>query len=233
MLYTARSWADQGAIQRIGLAQSDDLCHWEKHPGNPILEADARYYEKFGSSDFPWESWRDPYLFYSAEHRQYFAFITARASEAALDERGCIAAARSSDLVSWEVLPPVCFPQKFTEMEVPQIFERDGRFYLLFSTNPFWYSESHRNRADIGPWEGDHFLVADSLFGDYEMIGDGVLSRENSHAYASKIVTNPGGEPVLLSWFSRLPGKDDFAGVLSEPRPVSFDSRGIPQVNME
>ena len=230
MLYTARSWADQGAIQRIGLARSDDLSHWEKHPDNPIMQADARFYEKFGTSDFPWESWRDPYLFYDEITRQHFAFITARASEGALDERGCVAAAKSSDLVRWEILPPFCLPGKFTEMEVPQIFEHEGRFYLLFSTNPFWYSESYR--IDVEPWEGDHFLVADSLFGDYKMIGDGVLSRENAHAYASKIVPAPGGDPVLLSWLSRLPGMDDFAGVLSEPRPISFDSRGVPHVSM-
>ncbi len=228
MLYTARSWEDQGAIQRIGLARSDDLYHWEKHPGNPLMEADPRYYEKLESSDFPWESWRDPYLFFHEGERMYYALITARSIEGALDERGCVAAARSGDLIKWEILPPVCRPGKFTEMEVPQLFEHGGRSHLLFSTNPFWYAESYRNRIDFEPWEGDHYLVADSPLGEYRMIGDGVLSRDNMYAYASKIVTGPDGAPALLSWLSRTPGGDEFAGVLSAPRDVSFGADGVP-----
>jgi beta-fructofuranosidase len=233
MLYTARSWADQGAIQRIGLAQSDDLFHWEKHPKNPLMEADARYYEKFDDSGFMWESWRDPYLYYNSVDRQYYAFITARESEGELDERGCVGAARSSDLVGWEVLPPVCRPRKFADMEVPQLFEHGGRSYMLFSTNPFWYAESYRSEIDFEPWEGDHYMVADSPLGEYRIVGDGILSRDNAHAYASKIVPGPSGDPVLLSWLSKLPGDDEFAGVLSHPHPISFDSTASPQIVLE
>jgi len=149
MLYTARSHAEQGAVQRIGLARSDDLYRWEKHPKNPLFEADARYYEKFGTSGFPWESWRDPYLFYNGADKLFYAFITARVRDGELDERGCIGAARSSDLIDWEVLPPVCHPGKFTEMEVPQLFESGGRSYLLFSTNGFSYADSALGRRPL------------------------------------------------------------------------------------
>ena len=37
--------ATKGLIQRIGLAVSDDLINWVKHPGNPVLEADPRWYD--------------------------------------------------------------------------------------------------------------------------------------------------------------------------------------------
>ena len=45
MLYTGVSRADDGLVQRIGLAVSDDLVQWSKHVANPVLEADPRWYE--------------------------------------------------------------------------------------------------------------------------------------------------------------------------------------------
>lgn len=230
MFYTGRTHADQGAVQRIGLARSDDLYHWEKYAHNPVMEADARYYEKSGASDYYWESWRDPYVVFDGNDRCYYAFITARESEGELDERGCIGLARSLDLISWEILAPVCCPGRFCEMEVPQSFEHGGRRYLLFSTNPFWYAASYRGQIDFEPWEGDHYLVADSLLGEYRMIGDGVLSRANAHAYASRIIHGPDGAPVLLSWLSRRAGRDEFAGVLSQPKSIAFNNDGIPNL---
>ena len=45
MLYTGVNRAEQGSVQRIGFAISDDLVHWSKHPAGPLLEADPRWYE--------------------------------------------------------------------------------------------------------------------------------------------------------------------------------------------
>jgi beta-fructofuranosidase len=232
MLYTGRCHAEQGTVQRIGLARSEDLSHWEKYPGNPVMEADPKRYEKFGSCGYYWESWRDPYLFYDPVGHCHYAFITARTNHGELDERGCVATAKSTDLFHWKILPPLFSPGKFTEMEVPQILGYGGRNYLLFSTNPFWYASSYLKQTDLVSWEGDHYAVADALFGEYRMIGDGVLSRANEHAYASKIVIDPAGAPVLLSWLSRLSGSDEFAGALSNPRPVSVGSDCVPDIKI-
>ena len=47
--YTGLSRGESGHVQRIGIATSPDLVHWTRHPGNPLLEADPRWYEKLGS----------------------------------------------------------------------------------------------------------------------------------------------------------------------------------------
>ena len=65
------------------------------------------------------------------------------------------------------------------------------------------------------------------------MVADGVLSRENVHAYASRIIEGPEGAPVLLSWLSRMPGNDEFAGVLSNPKPLRFDNDGTPHIELQ
>ncbi|RJP71082.1 MAG: glycosyl hydrolase family 32 [Candidatus Abyssobacteria bacterium SURF_17] len=231
MLYTGRCRAEQGTIQRIGLARSSDLYYWEKYAGNPILEADGRYYEKLTSSEYYEEAWRDPYLFYDHATRCHYAFISARAGEGKFDERGCIALAKSDDLIHWEVLPPPCCPGTFGMMEVPQVFQHGGRTYLLFSTMNYWYAESHRARMQHEPWDGDHYLISDALLGEYRCVGDGVLSRANHYAYASKVVNDAGGKLYLLSWLSRVPGGDAFAGVLSPPQPLSFAPDGTPCIS--
>jgi beta-fructofuranosidase len=43
MLDTGISTAERGLVQRIGLAVSDDLLQWVKHPANPVLLADPRW----------------------------------------------------------------------------------------------------------------------------------------------------------------------------------------------
>ena len=55
--------SERGLVQRIGLAVSDDLVHWEKHPANPVLEADARWYDLLDEARWRDQSWRDPWLF--------------------------------------------------------------------------------------------------------------------------------------------------------------------------
>jgi beta-fructofuranosidase len=40
--YTMRSSVDQGFGQKIGLALSEDLEHWERYPDNPVLVPDDR-----------------------------------------------------------------------------------------------------------------------------------------------------------------------------------------------
>ena len=46
MFYTGVSVEDDTVVQRAGLATSEDLIRWRKHPKNPLIEADPRYYEQ-------------------------------------------------------------------------------------------------------------------------------------------------------------------------------------------
>jgi beta-fructofuranosidase len=64
LFYTGLSIGEAGAVQRIGLATSDDLVHWRKHEANPVLEADARWYELLDLDAWFNQAWRDPWLFH-------------------------------------------------------------------------------------------------------------------------------------------------------------------------
>jgi hypothetical protein len=63
LFYTGVSRPDDtGHVQQIGLATSTDLMTWTKHPDNPLITADSRWYETLGGPA-PWqdEHWRDPW----------------------------------------------------------------------------------------------------------------------------------------------------------------------------
>ena len=107
MLYTGISTNDSGLIQRIGLATSDDLVHWTKHPANPVLEADGRWYELLDLTRWRDQSWRDPWLFVEPDGAGVHVLLTARSPRGPADGAGVIAHARSADFVHWEVLPPL------------------------------------------------------------------------------------------------------------------------------
>lgn len=108
MLYTGISRAERGLIQRIGLATSEDLIHWVKHLRNPLLQADPGWYEMLDLATWHDHAWRDPWII--RQDCCYYALISARSKQGNPDGRGLIALARSTDLVAWEVLPPISEP---------------------------------------------------------------------------------------------------------------------------
>jgi beta-fructofuranosidase len=133
MLYTGINRSEGGLVERIGLATSPDLYLWEKDPANPILEADARWYELLDLGSWYEQAWRDPWLFQDQADDSFHALITARGQSGAADARGVIGHARSSNLRDWDVLPPLSTPGGFGHLEVPQLAGAADRFFLLFS----------------------------------------------------------------------------------------------------
>lgn len=217
MLYTGTCRAEGGRVQRIGLAVSRDLLHWEKHPGNPVLEADSEWYEGVEGSPFGELAWRDPYLF---QHEGvYFALITARRGEGEPNKRGCIATARSEDLVHWQVGPPLEVPAGFAQMEVPQAIRHEDRFYLLFSSEAGWVADERCPRVT-----GTFYATAPTLFGPYSvpkpLLGDPF--------YAAKLIQTFRGRWVALAWVGTAGG--GFIGGISDPMPVRFKADGEIEV---
>ncbi|MDX1520817.1 MAG: glycosyl hydrolase family 32, partial [Anaerolineae bacterium] len=76
--YTGTCRAERAWIQRIGLATSADLIHWQKHPDNPLIEADARWYEMLDLNVWEDQAWRDPWVFQHRDTGEFHALITAR-----------------------------------------------------------------------------------------------------------------------------------------------------------
>ena len=226
LFYTGCRRSEQGLIQRIGLATSTDLLHWEKHPANPILNADPRWYELLDRRWWGNQAWRDPWIFQHPDAGDFHALITARANYGPADERGVIGHARSVDLVHWEVLPPLTEPGDFGQLEVPQLTQIGRRYYLLFSTVASTTSARRIRRLGRIAVSGTHYLVADQPLGPFRYLTDEFLvGNPVARFYAGKLIKGPDGEWQYLAWIESTPA-GSFAGEIGDPRPVLVDSAG-------
>jgi beta-fructofuranosidase len=227
MLYTGISSEDDGLVQRVGLAESDDLITWRKHPANPVLEADPRWYELLDLARWRDQSWRDPLLFrLDGDEEHLHVLMTARASTGEADEAGVVAHARSRDLIDWEVLPPVMGPGEFAQVEAPQLVDVGGRTLLVFSS--LGEDHSRRRRARVAaPYETGTFVAsAPGPLGPYALatgpIGPGAGEPP---LYAGRLVETAPGEWCLIAFAGH--GDDDFVGELTDPLPVEISAEGV------
>jgi len=233
LFYTGGCRAENGKIQRVGLATSIDLIHWDKHPDNPLLEASPHFYEQLDLNLWFDQAWRDPWLFQHPQTGEFHAYITARCNYGPADGRGVIAHARSTDLLNWEVLPPVTAPGDFGQLEVPQLVLIQNRYYMLFCTAASTHAADYQRKTGVEPVRGTHYLVADNLLGPFRfstrefLVGDPIGSF-----YNGKLVQGPDDTWYFMASRQFTPG-GDFIGALSDPMPVTIEDDGNLSVNWQ
>jgi beta-fructofuranosidase len=226
MFYTGISRGEGGLIQRIGLAVSDDLVHWEKHHANPVLEADPRWYDLLDRTRWRDQSWRDPWVFRDPADGSFHALITARSCLGAPDGAGVVAHARSLDLVEWEVLPPLTGGGEFAQVEVPQLVRLNGRYHILVSCLAEDHSRERLERLGVPGRTGTFAFSANALLGPYSS-ADGPLAAPDGPLgtlYAGKLIEAEAGSWRFMAF--RGDGDRDFLGELTDPLPVREDANG-------
>ena len=233
MFYTGVSVEEGAVVQRTGLATSDDLIRWRKHPNNPLIEADPRHYGQREEGPVGCERmWRDPWVFRHPRTGEYHALVTARAPEGPADGRGVIGHARSQDLIRWETLPPLTEPGQFYALEVPQLLRIGDRHYLLFSTWAEAHSAARREETRLEPVGGTHYLVADDPLGPFRFsTHDFLVGDPSGSLYSGKLVEGPDGRLRFLVWRNFAPD-GAFVGELADPLPVAVDAGGDLSVPM-
>ena len=233
MFYTGRSLAESGRVQRIGLATSRDLFHWEKHAAGPILEADARWYET--AMDPPpaqhpdwkgWVTWRDPYVVADSTGGVHWMFLVARTRQGDPSKRGCVAVAKSADLVHWEVQPPAFAPGRHHSIGVPQVFEHGARYYLLYHSSG--YFDQPIETTDPHCDAGIFYATSPMLTQGYTTPDDEILIGGGRGMSGRTI--RLGDQRYLYYWVNCYPAGTDQAPdrqiVLSTPKLIRFDDQG-------
>lgn len=200
-------------IETVGLAVSTDLDAWQKRPG-PLLSADGRWYETLGSSAWPEEAWRDPWVFRGADGLWHM-LITARSRDGAPLDRGVVGYATSPDLEHWSAAAPLSLPGSgFAHIEVIQIVEIAGHAHMVFSCDGSKLA-GHRAGGLGGIWT----IPLASL--DHIDPTEAQLLLPESH-YSGRVVFDRQKKPVLLAC---LQGGGDIRG-LSNPMPLTIDTDG-------
>jgi beta-fructofuranosidase len=123
MFYTG---SDAQNNQAIGLARSADLCHWDKHPSNPMVTPGAWSDRAVGRD----VAGRDGMVYADLERGRYLMYYTATLA----DGRACIALAQSLDLYQWEDLGPTYIEddRSYNRCESPYLVRHNDSYYYLF-----------------------------------------------------------------------------------------------------
>lgn len=216
------STAEPWRFQRGGMAVSDDLQTWQRLPENPVNEPGPPHYEAMGTGQREMGHWRDPFLF---EHDgDVYQFICARRRDGDIRTRGTVALARSDDMRNWEVLPPIEHDRIAEEMEVPQVYAINGRWYLVFCTcGRFLSAEFAARFAGPIPDRLNLAMVADAPFGPYRIHGTGemVPHAPEVYFYAAQLVHFQG------SWHLLGTRNGDGPDRICDPVPVTADATGV------
>jgi beta-fructofuranosidase len=221
MYYTGASMVDGGLVQRIGIATSDDLMTWHRHPDNPVSVADGRWYERRDESIRQDEHWRDPWVFRDPDGDGWHMLLTARANHGPDDERGVIGHAHSPDMVTWTARPPLSEPGSgFGQLEVPQVEQVDGEHVLVFSCLRSEFSATRRQ----GPGTGGVWAArAAGPLGPYDVAAATPLTDDS--LYAGRLIMDRTGQWVLIAFHHE--GVEGFIGATCDPLPVQVTDKGL------
>ncbi|MEJ7616681.1 MAG: glycoside hydrolase family 32 protein [Pyrinomonadaceae bacterium] len=130
--------------QAVMHAVSDDLLRWRKVPADTFY-APADKYEP--------HDWRDPFVFWNDETKEYWMLLAARFKTGIPRRRGCTALCASKDLVKWEVREPFWAPDLYFTHECPDLFKIGDWWYLVFSEFTDLVRTHYRmSRSLKGPW---------------------------------------------------------------------------------
>lgn len=226
LFYTGTSRADEGMKQRIGHAVSRDMQSWQRVGDGLVLDISGPDYEDYRPDIWHDRAFRDPWVIPDPKGDGYLMYMTARIPGIAEPQAaGSIGFATSPDLHTWHLEPPVFRGGAFGQMEVPEVFEYDGRWYCLFCTAHEHWSESYRRSYPGRPVTGTHYLMADHPRGPWHVApGPFLDGSDPCTRYAGKIVKTDNG--LVLMGFLHTGADGRFVGAVSDPLPVGVAADG-------
>lgn len=181
LYYTMRDSRDGGSTQQIGLAVSDDFMHFEKYKGNPVIVPDGRYYcNKNHPARYGIVDCRDLVVVKSPDEKGFYGFYASRQPSEEMPEGAVIACVYSEDLLHWTHLPPVFASDKYTIVEVPDVFFLEGKWYLTMLVNNDYGSRDLFEDPLLAA--GTIYAVSDTITGPYQEEKDNIIlaSMENN-----------------------------------------------------
>ena len=224
LFYTGTSRSDDGHVQRIGLATSEDLVNWQKYSDNPMINIDPQWYEVFDEAVWYEQTWRDPWIFELNE--TFYALITARSNKGEPSGRGVIGLARSKDLLHWDVLPPITDPGAFAYLEVPQLLKINQRWYLLFCVERDRYANQHLAKKGDRAVTGTHYKFADQPLGPFRQLEYDVLHGDRKgKTYSGKLVKDQTGAWKFMAAI-QYDNLGQYVGDISDPMPIEIHEDG-------
>ena len=228
LFYTGSSRADSGKTQRIGHAISADLHDWQRVGDGLVLDL-APPYEEYDGTRWHDRAFRDPWVMRDPGGDGWLMYFTARDARADdLLEAGAIGFATSPDLMTWTLREPV-FTGAAGQLEVPQVFQANGRWFCLFCTDIRHWSE-FALEVVVGAATGTHYLVGEGPRGPWRLAEGPMLDgAEPCLRYAGRIVDHDGLQLMAFRWFDGPARR--FIGEIGDPLPVVATADGRLEID--
>ena len=170
LFYTGKSLPDRpdpNGDQKIMLATSTDLVHFEKQPDFTFYADGEIYWNKTINGPLDPnlqihnqrdESFRDPEVFWNPEYDEYWMLLHSREAES---QKHCFGVYRSDDLLAWTPRRPleISVPVHQSNIDCPDLFQLGGKWVLTFSGGPR-YAIADKS---AGPYS-DHHPADHNLF---------------------------------------------------------------------
>ena len=147
----------------IGLIESTDLKTWKRVGNKPVLVVKEPYSP---------ENWRDLAPLWDPKKKQWDGYLYGTHAKT---KRPSIAYATSKDFINWEYHEPVFIAEKyerfsksnkgFVNLEVPDLFEIDGKWYFTFSSIRTRKPHTSGREDASGTW----YIMADKKEGPYRV----------------------------------------------------------------
>ena len=226
LFYTGTPHEEDGVKQRIGHATSKDMHSWARVGDGLALDISGPDYEEFTPGHWQDRAMRDPWVMRDPDGPGWMMYFTARVPGLGEPNAGgSIGFATSSDLYSWTLQPPVFRGGMFGQMEVPEVFEHDGRWYCVFCTAAEHWSVDYRRFNPQAPVSGSHYLIADHPRGPWRVApGKFLAGHTPCRYYAGKIVKHSG--KLWFMGFVHTTPECAFVGEVCDPIPVKVASDG-------
>ena len=195
LYYTAVNRGGRGVHdQRIGFAESEDLMTWRRAAAEPLVEPDPCWYRMLGDGSGASETWRDPFVFRDGD--VWHMLITARDPTAERLFDGVLAHARSRDMRTWELGPPLIEAANFGQLEVAQVRQIDGQWLLVFTCHP----EEQGEPRPFSTW----YVLGDSALGPFDLTTAKPFEDEPK-LFAAPLVQRRDGSWAFVGFLNQEP----------------------------
>ena len=179
--YATRLIENGKVNEQLSYAISPDGIHFVKQTPNPFYTSAPGYSKR---------NFRDPKVLVDGENRFHLFVASQQDSSALYGLNGCLVHLVSSDLKTWQVLPPIITGQASVP-ECPDYFYWNGWYYLMYSDNS--NTAYLKSRNPYGPWEQPPNQVFDE---DWSNVVKTAAFKD--------------GRRIAVSWIpSRLENKDN------------------------
>mgnify|MGYP006229618747 FL=1 len=125
----------------------------------------------------------------------------------------------------WRSTKPL-FGGFFSQLEVPQIFKVENKWYCLFCNHPEDWSNEFKQNYNGPNKRGTHYLIADKFEGPWKLApGPYLTTNSETELYAGRVIEKD--EKCFFMAFLHDDEDGNFIGEISDPIPINFDKNGL------